>query len=95
MVGVFGVVEHQGNGIIWMVASDLLVTKKHSKKFIRQTKTWVNKLNDKYPLLFNVVDKSNEVHIRWLKWSGFTFIKEKPWGAFGFPFIEFARIKNV
>ena len=95
VIGVFGVVEHGGNGIIWMVGSDLLVTKKHSKKFIRQTKKWVDSLNDRYPLLFNAVDKSNTVHIRWLKWSGFTFINEKPWGAFGLPFIEFARIKNV
>jgi hypothetical protein len=95
VVGIFGVVEHEGNGIIWMVASDLLVTKTHAKKFIKQTKQWVDILNDKYPLLFNVVDKRNKVHLRWLQWSGFTLIKEKPWGKFDLPFIEFARIKNV
>ena len=95
IIGIFGVVEHEKNGIVWMVASDLLVNKKHTKQFIRQTKVWVDRLNDKFPLLFNVVDKRNKVHMRWLKWSGFTFIKEKPWGKFDLPFIEFVRIKNV
>ncbi len=95
--GIFGVVRlNDMQGAVWMLASNLLVeSKSHIKQFVRETKKYCDHLNQIYPVLFNMVDKRNEVHLRWLRWSGFTFLKEHIWGAEKLPFIEFVRIKNV
>lgn len=48
------------------------------------------------PILFNCVDQRNEVHINWLRWLGFKFVRIIPeYGIQKLPFIEFVRIRNV
>lgn len=78
-------------GAIWMVATDGLANV--SRPFIRQSRREVEALNAQYPLLFNYVDARNELHHRWLRWCGFTFIaKHEHHGVAGIPFYEFVRI---
>ena len=43
------------------------------------------------PLLWNVVDKRNRVHMRLLKFLGFKFLREFPYGPNQLTFIEFAK----
>jgi hypothetical protein len=91
-MGMFGVTRWDDRGMVWMLASDELL--KHSRIFLRQSRDWVKLLNDEYPVLFNYVDERNTVHIRWIKWCGFTFInRHERMGVERRPFLEFVRIK--
>lgn len=80
-------------GCPWMLATPDLV--KHQKFFLRNCARAVESLHDGYPLLFNYVDARNEVHIKWLRWCGFTFINLHPkFGVERRPFYEFVRISK-
>lgn len=90
---IFGAVPiTEGVGAVWALGSDDLL--KARTAFLRQSRMWVNVLHGEYPLLFNYVDARNAVHIRWLKWLGFTFVNKHPeFGVARLPFFEFVRIK--
>jgi len=94
IVGMFGVVpQDEIKGAIWMLASDHL--ENYSIKFLREAGKAITELNAKHPLLFNCVDARNELHIKWLKWCGFTFIKKhERYGMGGIPFYEFVRART-
>ncbi len=95
-IGLFGVVTVQENprvGTVWLLASPRLLT--HWRKLARESKRWVESIQQHYDVLFNLVDERNTVHIRWLQWCGFTFIQRHPeFGVENRPFIEFVRIKT-
>jgi hypothetical protein len=91
VAGMFGATRE---GRVWLLGSEELVTSPLNRQFLRECRRWCDKLHDLYPLLWNVIDERNEVHIRWLKWMGFTFINKKPYGPHGLPFLEFVRIKQ-
>lgn len=93
VVGLFGVVPVGANsGRVWLVGSDELTKNPLRKQFIRESKQYLNKLHKLYPLLFNVIDERNKLHVRWLQWLGFTFINRIPaYGREQRPFMEFVR----
>lgn len=80
-------------GVPWMLGTDGI--SKHWVWFLRNTPEIVNLVQQHYDVLFNLVDVRNEVHIRWLKWCGFSFGKVIPHGQAGEPFQEFIRFQNV
>ena len=86
-VGMYGV---GGDGVIWLLASDDI--KKIKISFLRESRQVVNFLNSKYRKLWNYVDCRNELHIRWLKWCGFIFIRKVNHGVENLPFYEFIKI---
>lgn len=95
-VGLCGVVPSalDNAGVVWMCATDAIL--KHQIAFLRRSKAALEHLSTDYSLLYNCVDARNEVHIRWLKWMGFTFIKKhENYGAEKLPFYEFVRITHV
>lgn len=76
---------------VWLLASPGLVT--IQREFMRQTRPVLDAFHASYPLLWNLVDARNEVHIRWLRYFGFTFLHLHPHvGPEGLPFYEFVRI---
>lgn len=78
-------------GCIWMLATNEIA--KHPISFLRRSRELVDQWNREFPILTNVVDERNALHIKWLRWLGFTFIRRHP--AFGHerrPFLEFVRI---
>ena len=95
-IGMYGVVPEglKWKGWIWMLGCQSMFDDISDKlAFLRQSKEELPKLLKQYPLLFNVVDARNTVHIHWLKWMGFTFInKHSEWGPENRPFYEFVRI---
>lgn len=93
-IGMFGV-GHIDNGVgkVWFLMSNKLL-QKYKIKFIRESKKWLAEMHQSYPLLFNYVHEKNEVHVRWLKWMGFTFInRHKAFGAGREPFLQFIKVQ--
>lgn len=96
VIGMFGCgsCEHTGGGVPWMLASDKITD--ISRQFLRESRKWIEKVQDEYPLLYNYVSAENEIAITWLSFLGFKFIREvEDYMGGGLTFIEFVRIKNV
>lgn len=78
----------------WLIATDRLDDMK--KTFLKHSKEYLADLGEGFPLLMNCCDKRNTTHIRWLKWLGFSFIKEHPEAGVGkVPFLEFVKIGDT
>lgn len=92
-VALGGTVGH-GNGLgqIWMIATPLL--ENHPVEFLRYSKAFIKETTKEYSVLFNWVSEANPVHIKWLQWCGFTFIKRhEQFGALGTPFYTFVKVQ--
>lgn len=80
-------------GVIWLSATPDI--EKYQITFLRHSKAVLKQLQQDYLVLHNCVDARNELHIKWLKWMGFTFIaKHEKWGVQQRPFHEFVRMKQ-
>lgn len=81
-------------GIIWMLATTGIHD--HQMSFLRASRRWLDRWHEDFPLMGNCVDERNTVHIRWLRWLGFTFINRHPqYGHEQRPFLEFVRLHHV
>jgi hypothetical protein len=86
-VGMFGVSKE---GAIWLLASDDIYRIRFS--FLRESRKVIDFLNQKYPKLWNYVDSRNQLHLRWLKWCGFIFLRKVNYGVNQKPFYEFIKL---
>jgi len=79
-------------GIPWMVSTPELLSIK--TWFLRKTPWIVNSVQEHYPILWNLIDVRNTVHINWLQFAGFQFgdIKES-FGPENRPFQNFYRFR--
>ena len=80
--GVAGVTPEN---IIWMLCTPVIETKPHT--FVRQAKRWLESLPN--PYVYNHADMRNDVHIKLLKFMGFTFIQY--YVKNGVPLISFIK----
>jgi hypothetical protein len=91
----FGVVPiDEISGSVWLLGTDELTASPLRKEFLRKGRQYVDALHNYRPLLGGYIDEHNEVHVRWLKKLGFSFINRHP--HFGFekrPFLEFVRLR--
>jgi hypothetical protein len=77
-------------GVVWLLGSEELAA--HASFIVRSSKAWIAKLHERYRVLGNYVDARNEVHVRWLRWCGFTFVRRiERFGVIGLPFYEVRR----
>ena len=91
VVAMLGVVPNGLIGSIWMVGTPDL--KRISVSFLKNCQDVFTVLKNNFSVLHNYVDARNELHIRWLKWMGFTFIKKhKHYGIEQLPFYEFIKL---
>lgn len=91
-LGMFGAHGPKGGseGAVWMLATTALPLA--ARSFLRQSRGCVAMMHQVYPLLYNVVDERNKVHIKWIRWCGFSFINRLPsHGIEQRPFLEFAH----
>lgn len=78
---------------IWCVGTDDISVL--SVGFLKTSVAYVNAFQEKYPILMNSVDCRNTVHIRYLEWLKFKFIRIIPtYGVGRLPFIEFCRVNQ-
>jgi len=93
-VSMFGVVPHPDNpkqGSIWLLGTDQ-ITNDVPISFLRWSRVFLPTLLKDYELVSNIVDKRNTMHIKWIKWLGFSFLREVIYGPENRPFYEFARL---
>jgi hypothetical protein len=77
-------------GVVWLLAANELTA--HPFWFLRNCRSWVERLHRRYRVLRNYVDARNAVHIRWLQWCGFTILgRLDHYGVERRPFYEFTR----
>ena len=77
-------------GAIWMLCTPEIL--KYPHHFAREAKRFVE--SRKEPLLWNIVDKRNIVHIKLLRFLGFKFLREILHGPKQLSFIEFCRVRS-
>lgn len=80
-------------GAVWLLGTDSIDL--HPIPFLRLSKKLLPLVLEPYDLVCNFVDVRNTVHIRWLQWLGFSFLRKTNRGPFQLPFYEFARLSNV
>jgi hypothetical protein len=92
MFGVADSVEVPEYGVPWMLASSDL--EDYSRPFLRYCKDWIDKIQDKYDVLYNMVHCQNAQGMRWLQWSGFDIKTSRTYGAGGEDFYLFIKEKK-
>jgi hypothetical protein len=96
VIALFGVVPSArvpGEGMVWLLGSNALTAR--SRSFLRGSRAWLARLHERYRVLWSVVDARNEVHVRWLRWCGFTFLRRiERYGVEGRPFYEVQRTRD-
>tara|TARA_R100001082_G_scaffold68893_1_gene39013 strand:+ start:174 stop:803 length:630 start_codon:yes stop_codon:yes gene_type:complete len=96
-MAMFGVVPFPENpkwGSIWLLGTDD-VTDVAPISFLKWTKLFLPELIEPYEMVCNIVHKNNTAHIKWIKWLGFSFIRELTAGPQNQTFYEFARLNHV
>jgi len=84
----------EGLGVVWLVLTNDI--KDHRGEFLREGHRWIDAIQRTWPLITNLVDARNTLHIRWLRWLGFVFTQRiERWGARSVPFLEFARHQSA
>ncbi|UQZ90837.1 hypothetical protein C4J81_17130 [Deltaproteobacteria bacterium Smac51] len=75
-------------GIPWLLATDDII--RVAPEFIRQSRDFVDRMQEGFTRLENHVHAGNSLSLRWLKWCGFTIDKTPV--AFNYePFFKFWR----
>jgi len=82
-----GIAGVQQNGLIWMLCTPEIERVPHT--FARQAKKFIDSRTE--PLLWNIVDKRNTVHLKLLQFLGFKFLRELKYGPNQLTFIEFCK----
>lgn len=78
----------QRQGLIWLIATPSIMN--HQIEFLKHCKTWIDEVSRPFRLVGNMVDARNTVHVRWLQWCGFHFIKDHD--VRGHRYIEFVKV---
>lgn len=81
-----GIVGIQGDKI-WMLCTPAI--HQYPLTFAREAKRFIDSRTE--PYLWNVVDKRNTIHIKLLRFLGFTFHEELTFGPNNLPFIRFSK----
>ena len=81
-------VEPGGN--VWMLCTPAII--EYPVTFAREAKRFIEQQEE--PLLWNIVDKRNKVHLKLLRFLGFKFLEEISYGPNNLSFIEFCRVRT-
>ena len=93
-MAMFGVhTIEDGVGCIWLLGKDA-ITDKAPISFLRYSKKILPELIRPYRLVCNMVDVRNTVHVKWIEWLGFNFIREVTYGPENNNFYEFAKLRS-
>lgn len=91
VAGMFGIVEEGSFGRVWLLGSEELVTRPLVKQFLKECPQYLSVMARPYERIGNIVLAANVVHVRWLKFMGFTFTGNTQRGYRGDEFLEFEK----
>ena len=77
-------------GVIWMLCTPDI--QRYPITFAREAKRYVDSREE--PLLWNIVDCRNTVHLKLLSFLGFKFLRKLRHGPYNLEFIEFCRVRR-
>ena len=77
-------------GVIWMLCTPDI--QRYPITFAREAKRYVDSREE--PLLWNIVDCRNTVHLKLLRFLGFKFLRKLRHGPYNLEFIEFCRVRR-
>lgn len=61
--------------------------------FLRESKRWIAETHKEYPIMTNIADERNEIHLKWLRWLGFKFVNRyEEFGPGKVSVIQFAKV---
>jgi len=83
-----GIVGVSADGCIWMHCTPAV--KEIPLLFCKEARKWLDGLS--HPILYNVADIRNTLHLKLLKHLGFKFISVRPVGPNNLYFVEFVRL---
>ena len=78
------------DGTIWMLCTPAI--HEYPITFAREAKRFIESRTE--PLLWNIVDERNKVHLKLLRFLGFKFLRKKLHGPNQLSFIEFCRVRT-
>ena len=78
------------DGTIWMLCTPAI--HEYPITFAREAKRFIESRTE--PLLWNIVDERNKVHLKLLRFLGFKFLRKKLHGPNKLSFIEFCRVRT-
>lgn len=81
---IFGVLGDEHTAVVWMVGTDLMDECKH--QFVKRSRAIIKAMQDRFPLMSNLVSARNTKSIKWLKSVGFRVLKARNIGVNGEPF---------
>ena len=82
-----GLAGIEDDGRVWMLCTPAILD--FPLTFAREAKRFIDSKTER--VLWNYVDKRNTVHIKLLKFLGFTLLEEVPFGPNQLPFIRFEK----
>jgi hypothetical protein len=86
-----GLAGIQTGGVVWMLTTPAIHD--YPITFAREAKRFIDSRTE--PLLWNIIDKRNTVHLKLLRFLGFKFIREITYGPNNLSFIEFCRVCSI
>lgn len=95
-VGMFGVSDcpfTENFGVAWLLSSDNLNS--DARQFLKESRSWVNLLNEKYDYIYNWVHPDNWVTLKWLQFCGFKPKSKHQYGVNNEEFLLVMREKHV
>lgn len=81
-------------GAIWMLCSKGI--EERPMTLLKNSKILLDRMwrETSYDLFYNYVYSENQLHIDWLKWLGFTFLRTIKLGPHNRDFIEFVKLRG-
>lgn len=76
-VAIFGVAPTVPlSGMVWMVGTPKM--DELGRKVLRVTRPYLDRMHERYAVLWNHIDARNSKSMRWLEWCGFRLIEALP-----------------
>lgn len=95
-VGMLGICKgsFKNSGIIWLLGSKGIES--NSITFLRHSKPVLTEFYERtgYDFFYNYTYVKNELHHKWLRWLGFTFLRTITMPTTGKEFIEFVKLRG-
>lgn len=95
-VGMLGICKgyYNNSGIIWLLGTKGI--EENSITFLRNSKPVLAQFYERtgYDFLYNYTYVKNELHHKWLRWLGFTFLRTITMPTTGKEFIEFVKLRG-